>query len=89
MDEVFENYLTQLRYFMDLLPVCEHINDEIHCEKDINAFRASLVADCIGRGMDLVEGGSIYSVDGGPTAAPSAPAMRWLPLHTPSLMRRF
>ncbi len=68
MDEVFENYITQLRYFMDLQPVCEHINDEIHIEKDINAFRSSLVWDCIGRGMDLVEGGSIYSADGGPTA---------------------
>ena len=68
MDEVFENYITQLRYFMDLQPQCEYINDEIHCEMDINAFRSSLVADCIGRGLDLVEGGSIYSVDGGPTA---------------------
>ena len=68
MEEVFENYITQLRYFMDLQPECEHINDEIHVQLDINAFRSSLVADCIGRGMDLVEGGSIYSADGGPTA---------------------
>ena len=68
MDEVFENYITQLRYFMDLQPQCEHINDELHVQMDINAFRSSLVDDCIGRGMDLVEGGSIYSADGGPTA---------------------
>ena len=68
MDEVFENYRTQLKYFMDLQPECEHINDELHVAMDINAFRSSLVADCIGRGMDLVEGGSIYSADGGPTA---------------------
>ena len=68
MDEVFENYIKQLRYFMDLQPECEEINDLLHCAMDINAFRSSLVADCIGRGLDLVEGGSLYSADGGPTA---------------------
>lgn len=67
-EEILEEYKAMLKYFMDLQVVTEHINDEIHVLTDINAFRASLIEDCIGRGMDLVEGGSKYSVDGGPTA---------------------
>ncbi|MFA5659003.1 MAG: pyruvate formate lyase family protein, partial [Oscillospiraceae bacterium] len=66
--EIFEEYKKMLAYFMDLQVVTEHINDEIHVLSDINAFRSSLVSDCIERGLDLVEGGSIYSADGGPTA---------------------
>jgi len=67
-DEIFEEYKKMLTYFMDLQVVTEHISDELHILIDINAFRASLIEDCIGRGLDLVEGGSKYSVDGGPTA---------------------
>lgn len=67
-DEIFEEYKAMLKYFMDLQVITEHINDEIHVLTDINAFRSSLIEDCIGRGLDLVEGGSKYSVDGGPTA---------------------
>jgi formate C-acetyltransferase len=67
-DEIFEEYKKMLTYFMDLQVVTEHISDELHITTDINAFRASLIEDCIGRGLDLVEGGSKYSVDGGPTA---------------------
>jgi len=67
-DEILAEYKKMLTYFMDLQVVTEHISDELHVLMDINAFRASLVEDCIGRGLDLVEGGSVYSVDGGPTA---------------------
>lgn len=66
--EIYEEYKKALKYFIDLQVETEHINDELHVEMDINAFRASLVEDCIGRGLDLVEGGSVYSADGGPTA---------------------
>lgn len=68
IEEIFEEFLRQIRYFIDLQVVTEHINDEIHKQWDINPFRSSLVHDCIDRGMDLIEGGSIYSADGGPTA---------------------
>ncbi|MCT4686887.1 glycyl radical protein [Vallitalea sp.] len=67
-EEIFNEYKQMLKFFMDLQVITEHINDEIHVLNDINAFRASLVEDCIGRGLDLVEGGSLYSADGGPTA---------------------
>lgn len=67
-EAIFEEYKKMLKYFIDLQVETEHINDKIHVEWDINPFRASLIEDCIGRGLDLVEGGSVYSVDGGPTA---------------------
>ncbi len=68
IDEIFEEYKKMLAYFMDLQVVTEHVNDYIHCIVDINAFRSSLVDDCIDRCLDLVEGGAVYSADGGPTA---------------------
>lgn len=68
MEEIFKEYTDMLAYFMDLQVITEHTNDYVHCLYDINPFRASLVADCIGRGLDLVEGGALYSADGGPTA---------------------
>lgn len=68
MDEIVFEYKEMLKYIMDINVEIEHINDYVHCLVDINPFRASLIEDCIGRGLDLVEGGSIYSADGGPTA---------------------
>jgi len=67
-EEIFEEYKKMLVYFQDLQAETEHVNDYVHCIYDINPFRSSLVEDCIGRGLDLVEGGSKYSADGGPTA---------------------
>ncbi|MDR1611217.1 MAG: pyruvate formate-lyase [Planctomycetota bacterium] len=66
--EILEEYKGQLAYFMDLQVVTEHANDYVHCLYDINPFRSALVEDCIGRCLDLVEGGALYSADGGPTA---------------------
>jgi len=68
MEEIVQEYKDMLAYFMDLQVITEHTNDYVHCLYDINPFRSSLVQDCIGRGLDLVEGGSLYSADGGPTA---------------------
>lgn len=68
MEEIFKEYTDMLAFFMDMQVVTEHTNDYVHCLYDINPFRSSLVEDCIGRGLDLVEGGSLYSADGGPTA---------------------
>jgi formate C-acetyltransferase len=56
----------QLYYFMQLQVITEHISDEMHILHDQNAFRSSLIHDCIERGKSLIEGGSIYSADGGP-----------------------
>lgn len=68
VEDIFEEYKKTLKYFLDLNCLTEHINDEVHVRYDLNAFRSSLVQDCIGRCLDLVEGGALYSADGGPTA---------------------
>ncbi len=67
MDEVMEAFKGQLHYFMRLQVMLEHMNDEMHILSDINTFRASLIYDCIGRGKSLIEGGSKYSTEGGPS----------------------
>ena len=67
-EEILEEYKKLIKYFIDLQVQTEYINDELHVDMDINAFRSSLMEDCIGRAKDLVEGGAIYSADGGPTA---------------------
>jgi len=65
--EILEAFKEQLQYYMELQVETEHINDEVHKRHDKNAFRSSLIEDSIGRGKSLIEGGSIYSADGGPT----------------------
>lgn len=66
-DEIMDAFKEQLHYFMELQVIIEHMNDEVHKQHDINAFRSSLIDDCIDRGKSLIEGGSVYSADGGPT----------------------
>jgi formate C-acetyltransferase len=68
IEEILEAFKKQLHGFMELQAATEHINDYLHSEYDLNPFRSALIDDCIERGLDLVEGGSKYSVDGGPTA---------------------
>jgi len=66
--EIMKAYQRQLHYFMELQVIVEHISDEMHILHDQNAFRSSLVHDCIARGKSLIEGGARYTADGGPTA---------------------
>ena len=73
IQEVFEEYKKMLKYFMDLNCLTEHINDDVHIRYDLNAFRSSLVEDCIGRCLDLVEGDPCTPRTEGPRQEPSAP----------------
>ena len=65
--DIMNAYKKQLHHFMEQQVIIEHMNDEMHIQHDINTFRASLIDDCIGRGKSLIEGGAIYSAEGGPT----------------------
>lgn len=67
-EEILEAYRKQLRFYMEQQVIVEHISDEMHILHNQNAFRSSLVNDCIARGKTLVEGGAVYTADGGPTA---------------------
>jgi len=66
-EQILEAFKEQLHHYMSQQVITEHINDALHEQVDQNAFRSSLVHDCIERGKTLIEGGSIYSADGGPT----------------------
>lgn len=67
-DEIMKAFKRQLHYYMELQVIVEHISDEMHILHDQNAFRSSLVHDCIERGKSLIEGGAVYTADGGPTS---------------------
>lgn len=67
IDELWMAFKEQLHYFMELQVELEHTNDEMHKLLDLNVFRASLIEDCIGRCKTLIEGGSKYSIEGGPS----------------------
>ncbi len=47
--EIFEAFKKQLHKYMELQVITEHISDEYHRMIDPNAFRSSLVHDCIER----------------------------------------
>ncbi len=66
--EIVKALKKQLHFYMELQVIVEHISDEMHVLHDQNAFRSSLVHDCIERGKSLIEGGAVYTADGGPTA---------------------
>ena len=65
--KLIDAFKYQLYKYMSLQVWCENINDYFHREKDLNLFRSLIIDDCIERGLDLIEGGSVYSADGGPT----------------------
>ena len=67
-DDILKAYKKQLYFYMQQQVIVEHISDEMHILHDQNAFRSSLVHDCIKRGKSLIEGGAVYTADGGPTA---------------------
>ena len=50
-------YKKQLRFFMGLQVVVEHVSDEMHILHNQNAFRSSLIHDCIERRQGLDRGG--------------------------------
>lgn len=68
IQEVYQSFKKQLHFYIEKQVAIEFINDEMHMLHDINAFRASLIEDCIERGKALIDGGSVYSSDGGPSA---------------------
>lgn len=67
-EEILAAYKKQLYFYMQQQVIVEHISDEMHILYDQNAFRSSLIDDCIARGKSLIEGGAVYTADGGPTA---------------------
>ena len=63
--EEFENaYRTQMNYFIELMVNADNAIDVAHGERCPLPFQSCMVADCIGRGKSLQEGGAIYNFTG-------------------------
>ena len=63
--EDFENaYRAQMNYFIELLVNADNAIDLAHGERCPLPFQSCMVADCIGRGKSLQEGGAIYNFTG-------------------------
>lgn len=66
MEALAKAYEASLLYFMRQQVIIENIDDQLRCMHDVNAFRSALMDDCIERGKGMIEGGTVYSSDGGP-----------------------
>ena len=63
--EEFENaFRAQMNYFIELMVNADNAIDLAHAERYPLPFQSSMVADCIGRGKSLQEGGAIYNFTG-------------------------
>ena len=63
-EEFFEAYKTQQRYFIKLMVNACNAIDLAHGTRCPLPFQSCMVADCIGRGKSLQEGGAIYNFTG-------------------------
>ncbi len=66
METLAVAYEKTLLFFMRQQVIIENIDDQLRVMHDVNAFRSALMDDCIERGKGMIEGGTVYSSDGGP-----------------------
>jgi pyruvate formate-lyase/glycerol dehydratase family glycyl radical enzyme len=62
--DVMTAYTKQMEYFVGLMCHADNMVDMAHGEKVPLPFLSALVADCIGRGMSVQEGGATYNFTG-------------------------
>ncbi len=63
-EEFYDAYKEQQAYFIKLLVNANNAIDVAHATRCPLPFQSSMVADCIGRGKSLQEGGAIYNFTG-------------------------
>ncbi len=63
-DEFYDAYKAQQSYMIKLLVNANNAIDAAHANRCPLPFQSSMVADCIGRGKSLQEGGAIYNFTG-------------------------
>lgn len=64
LDDIYEAYETQMKYFVHYLAEADNCVDIAHAERCPLPFLSALVDDCIGRGKSVQEGGAIYNFTG-------------------------
>ncbi len=62
--ELFDAYKAQQSYMVKLLVNANNAIDAAHAARCPLPFQSSMVADCIGRGKSLQEGGAVYNFTG-------------------------
>lgn len=63
-DEFFDAYKAQMNYMIKLMVNADNAIDMAHAIRCPLPFQSSMVADCIGRGKSMQEGGAIYNFTG-------------------------
>lgn len=64
MDDFYNAFTEQMKYFVHYLAEADNCVDIAHGERCPLPFLSALVDDCIGRGKSLQEGGAIYNFTG-------------------------
>jgi len=63
-NELEEAYATQLRYYIGLMVRGANIVDRVHARVCQTPFLSTVIADCIGKGRDVTDGGARYNFSG-------------------------
>lgn len=63
-EKFFAAYQKQMNYFIELLVNADNAIDHAHMKRCPLPFLSSMVADCIGRGKSVQEGGAVYNFTG-------------------------
>jgi formate C-acetyltransferase len=63
-DQVRESYDKQMKYWVDQMIAGIEIMDRVHQELKPLPYLSALIDDCIGRGVDVSAGGSVYNFTG-------------------------
>ena len=63
-DEFYNAYVKQMHYMIKQMVNADNAIDVAHAKRCPLPFQSSMVADCIGRGKSLQEGGAIYNFTG-------------------------
>ena len=63
-DEFYDAYCAQQEYMIELMVNADNAVDAAHATRCPLPFESSMVADCIGRGKSLQEGGAVYNFTG-------------------------
>lgn len=64
IDDFYEAYETQMKYFVHYLAEADNCVDIAHAQRCPLPFLSGMVDDCIGRGKSVQEGGAIYNFTG-------------------------
>ena len=63
-EEFYDAYKAQMNYFIELMVNADNAIDQAHAERCPLPFESAMVADCIGRGKSVQEGGAHYNFTG-------------------------